>query len=228
MNTFHSHSSAPSGSMAETNPNPKAIFQDVLRGRRSVKSYDPSVKIDREEMSEILSEAGLAPSSFNLQPWRFVVIESPEAKETLLKLAPFNASQVTTSSAVVAIFGDLRFETRAEEIYGRAVEQGHMPQELKERQLGMMLPMLGGMPMQAKRESVMLDGGLAAMQLMLAAHARGYDTNPMGGFDKANIAASFGLDPERYAPVLIVSIGKAAAEGQASVRFSVEEITDWK
>jgi len=77
----------------------------------------------------------------------------------------------------------------------------------------MMLPMLSGLPAQAKRESVMLDGGLAAMQLMLDAHARGYDTNPMGGFDKAGIAAAFDLDPERYAPVLIVSIGKAAAEG---------------
>lgn len=203
-------------------------FAEVLRGRRSVKAYDSSVRISREEMTEMLTEAGLAPSSFNLQPWRFVVIESPEAKETLLGLAPFNASQVNTSSAVVAIFGDLQFETRAEDIYGRAVEQGLMPQELKDRQLGMMLPMLGGLPTQAKRESVMLDGGLAAMQLMLAAQARGYDTNPMGGFDKSNIAAAFDLDPERYAPVLIVSIGKAAAEGRASVRLGVDEITDWK
>lgn len=218
------HSLSNAESASSINP----AYQEVLRGRRSVKSYDPAVKISQSEMRDILTEAGLAPSSFNLQPWRFVVIESPQGKETLLKLAPFNASQVTTSSAVVAIFGDLQFETRAEDIYGRAVELGHMPQELKERQLGMMLPMLGGMPVQAKRESVMLDGGLAAMQLMLSAHARGYDTNPMGGFDKTGIAAAFGLDPERYAPVLIVSIGKAAAEGRASARLDVDEITDWK
>ena len=57
------------------------------------------------------------------------------------------------------------------------------------------------------------------MQLLLAAHAHGYATNPMAGFDKAKIAEVFGLDSERYVPVLIISIGKAAIEGNPSVRL---------
>ena len=53
-------------------------FQTVIRERHSVRQYDPSVKIPREEMEEILKDAILAPSSSNLQPWRFLVIDDAE------------------------------------------------------------------------------------------------------------------------------------------------------
>lgn len=47
-------------------------FQEIVTGRRSSWYYDPSVKISREEIKEILETASLAPSSVNLQPWRFL------------------------------------------------------------------------------------------------------------------------------------------------------------
>ncbi|MGD6840818.1 nitroreductase family protein, partial [Bacillus thuringiensis] len=82
-------------------------FNQIITGRRSIPNYDPSVKISKEEMTEILTEATLAPSSVNLQPWRFVVIDSPEGKEKLAPLAKFNQTQVKTSSAVIAVFVDM-------------------------------------------------------------------------------------------------------------------------
>ena len=63
-------------------------YKEIITSRRSVRVYDPSVKISREEMTEILEEATLAPSSVNLQPWRFLVVDSPEGKATLEELAP--------------------------------------------------------------------------------------------------------------------------------------------
>ncbi len=51
-------------------------FEDVVFNRHSVKEFNVNKKIDREEMIQILEEATLAPSSVNLQPWRFVVVES--------------------------------------------------------------------------------------------------------------------------------------------------------
>ncbi|MGQ0518439.1 nitroreductase family protein, partial [Bacillus sp. D-CC] len=56
------------------NENRTANFYDVIRGRRSIRSYDPSVTISDEEIKELLEEAMLAPSSSNLNPWRFMVI----------------------------------------------------------------------------------------------------------------------------------------------------------
>lgn len=74
----------------------------------------------------------------------------------------------------------------------------------------------------------MIDAGLVSMQLMLSARAHGYDTNPIGGFEKDQIAEMFGMDKERYIPVMLISIGKALEEGYASVRLPIDTIAQWK
>ncbi|AIQ50507.1 nitroreductase family protein [Paenibacillus sp. FSL R7-0331] len=203
-------------------------FNSIITGRRSVRQYDTSVKISKEEMTEILTEATLAPSSVNMQPWRFLVIESPEAKSKLATIAKFNQLQVETSAAMIAVFGDLNNFDYAEDIYGAAVERGLMPQEVKEGQLSRLAVHFANLPADINRETVMIDGGLVSMQLMLAARAHGYDTNAIGGFEKDQIAELFGMDKERYIPVMLISIGKAAAEGYQSVRLPVDKIAEWK
>lgn len=84
------------------------------------------------------------------------------------------------------------------------------------------------LPEQVNRETILIDGGLVSMQLMLTARAHGYDTNPIGGYDKEKIAEVFGMDKERYVPVMLLSIGKAADEGYASYRLPIETIAQWK
>lgn len=202
-------------------------FDQIVNGRRSIKLYDPTVKISREEMSEIIAQASRAPSSINLQPWRFLVIDSEEGKEKLLPLASFNSNQVKTSSAVIAIFGDLNNFDYAEEIFGKAVELGYMPAEVKEMQLNYFTPLFEEISKEQMKDTVMLDSGLVAMQLMLVARSYGYDTNPIGGYDKEQIAEVFGMDKERYVPVMLISIGKGVNEGYPSYRLPVEAITTW-
>ncbi|KGE19522.1 nitroreductase family protein [Paenibacillus wynnii] len=203
-------------------------FTSIITGRRSIRKYDSSVKISKEEMTEILTEATLAPSSVNMQPWRFIVIESAEGKSKLAPLAKFNQIQVETSSAVIAVFGDLNNFDYAEEIYGAAVERGLMPADVKERQLTALAGHFSTLPADVNKDTVLIDAGLVSMQLMLAARAHGYDTNPIGGYEKDRIAEAYGLDKERYIPVMLISIGKAAEEGYASVRLPIDKITDWK
>ncbi|WP_438433720.1 nitroreductase family protein [Gorillibacterium sp. sgz500922] len=203
-------------------------FSQILSGRRSIRQYDPSVKIGREEMSEILRQATLAPSSVNLQPWHFLVIESPEAKAKLAPLARFNQKQVETSSAVIAVFGDMKSVENLEVIYGKAVELGLMPQDVKDRQVTGISAYYAGMSERVNRDTILIDCGLVSMQLMLAARAHGYDTNPIGGFERDVFAETFGLDPERYVPVMLLSIGKAAESGYPSYRLPVETVAEWK
>ncbi|MBY8912051.1 nitroreductase family protein [Bacillus sp. YC2] len=203
-------------------------FMEIMKGRRSIRNYDPTVKISKEEMTEILEEATTAPSSVNAQPWRFLVIDSPEGKEKLAKLASFNQTQVSTSSAVIAVFADMNNADYLEEIYSKAVELGYMPQEVKDRQITALTAHFEKLPAQVNRETILIDGGLVSMQLMLTARAHGYDTNPIGGYDKENIADVFGLEKERYVPVMLLSIGKAADEGYASYRLPIEKIAQWK
>ncbi|MDM5227483.1 nitroreductase family protein [Cytobacillus sp. NJ13] len=203
-------------------------FKEIVTGRRSIRNYDPTVKIGREEMAEILEEASLAPSSVNLQPWRFVVIDSKEGKETLAPLAKFNQRQVETSAAVIAVFVDMKSEAFIEKIYDTAVEKGYMPADVRDTQVPSIKGLVENMTFEQKKDMNLIDAGLVSMQLMLAARAHGYDTNPIGGYEKDRIAEAFHLDKERYYPVMLISIGKAADQGYKSVRLPVEDITEWK
>lgn len=203
-------------------------FNEIVKGRRSIRKYDTTVKISNEEMHEIIETATLAPSSVNLQPWRFLVIESEEAKATLLPLARFNQTQVATSSATIVLFGDLNTFDYAEEIYERAVELGFMPREVKENQLKSIGAYYANLTNEELKDTVLIDGGLVAMQFMLTARAHGYDTCPIGGFEKDKIAEAFDLDKDRYVPVMMISIGKADDNGYESVRLPVDRVSFWK
>ncbi|MGP0576959.1 nitroreductase family protein [Paenibacillus peoriae] len=203
-------------------------FKEIALGRRSVKVYDPSVKISREEMTEILTEATRAPSSINLQPWRFLVIDSPEGKATLAPLARFNQRQVETSSAVIAVFGDLNNFDNFEQIFGEAVELGYMPKDIKEMQQEKVAAHFAALDPVVNKETVLIDGGLVSMQLMLVARAHGYDTNAIGGFEKDQIAEAFGLEKDRYVPVMLISMGKGINDGHPSTRLPIDQIAQWK
>ncbi|MBD7970819.1 nitroreductase family protein [Paenibacillus gallinarum] len=203
-------------------------FNEITLGRRSIKTYDPTVKISREEMSEIIAKATRAPSSVNLQPWRFVVIDSEEGKETLSHLAKFNKDKVMSSSAVIAVFADMDNFDYIEEIYEKAVELGYMPNEVKEGQMSAIKQFYDVMPETTLRETNVLDAGLVSMQLMLVARAHGYDTNAIGGYEKDQIAEVYGLDKDRYVPIMLITIGKAASEGFESYRLPVETVTTWR
>lgn len=202
-------------------------FDAILTGRRSVKVFDENVKIPRSEMNEILEKATLAPSSINMQPWRLAVVDSEEGKEKLRPLVQFNTRQNDTSAAMIVIFGDMLNYHYADEIYGSAVDKGYMPQEVKEELVEKFVKMYESLDRASMNDIVKVDSSLMAMQLMLVARQYGYDTNPIGGFDRAHIAEALGLDPERYVPVMIVAIGKEAKEGRPSYRLPVDRVVEY-
>jgi nitroreductase len=198
------------------------MFLDVIRERRSVRAYDPSVKISREEMTEILELATLAPSSSNLQPWRFLIIDKPELKEKLLPIA-FNQQQVVEASAVIAVLGDVESYKKAEKIYGQAVEAGYMPVDTANSFIDRTVRTYSNLPSEVAREIVFTDGGLISMQLMLVARSKGYDTVPMGGYDKAKFVEAFGISAQ-FAPIMLIAIGKATKPGHPTTRLPIEDV----
>ncbi|MFZ1541091.1 MAG: nitroreductase family protein, partial [Enterococcus aquimarinus] len=104
-------------------------FSDITYNRKSIRVYDENVKISHEEMLEMIQKATIAPSSVNMQPWRFVVVESPEEKQKLKPLIRFNTRQNDTSSAMILIFGDMECYEYGEDIYNQAVTEGKMSPE---------------------------------------------------------------------------------------------------
>jgi len=200
-------------------------FGEVIHSRRSVRQYDPAFVLSREEIRSLLADAILAPSSNNLQPWRFLVIDRKEDKEKLYPIAN-NQKQVLEASATIAVLGDLESYKRAGDIARIAVERGYMTPEFAAQQAERLKASYGARSEDARRQIALIDGSLAAMQLMLAARSRGLDTVPMGGFNHEKFIEAFRV-PATYVPVMLIAVGKAAAEGRPTARLPVDEVTAW-
>ena len=195
-----------------------------LLERRSIRIYDETVKISDDELKQIILEANLAPSSMNMQPWRYVIIASDAAKEKLRPALYGNLKQLETSAAMIVVFNDLHKFELAEKIYDTAVEKGLMPKDVREKQLTNIRNMAQKVDLSKLNVSGMIDCGLAAMNLMYVAREHGYDTCPIGGFNHEMIHDVVELDKDRYSPVMIISIGKAAEEGFPSVRLPFDDV----
>ncbi|MFC3932469.1 nitroreductase family protein [Streptococcus dentapri] len=203
-------------------------FAEIVFGRRSIRFFDGTVKISRQEMLEMIDKAVTAPSSVNMQPWRFIVVDSAEGKEKLSPLVRSNQLQNKTSAAMVVVFGDLACYEYGEKIYNKAVAQGKMSADVRDKQLASILPFYQNMGKEEMTSIVKIDASLAAMQFMLVARSYGYDTNAIGGFKADQLAEVFELDEQRYVPVMIIAVGKAKEVGYDSVRLDAHQITDFK
>ena len=197
-------------------------FFDVIKGRKSVKYFNPNVKIKREEIIEMLNEANIAPSSCNLQPWRYIVIDTPEGKEKLGS-ANYNKIQNDTSAAMIIVLGDLNHYGKFDEIYGEAVKKGYMTEEVKDGFEKGMGPQLENLPTDKNREGVYFDCGLWTMQFANIAYAKGYDTNIIGGFVREKVAELFELE-ENLTPVMLIALGKKEKDARPTVRMKAENL----
>ncbi|MDQ0233445.1 nitroreductase family protein [Metabacillus malikii] len=197
----------------------------VIKERHSVRKYEENIKIPREEIEEILNEAILAPSSSNLQPWRFIVIDDQEVKKELRQIAN-NQEQVETASAIIAVLGDKEMHHNVEKVYKSNYEAGFMELETVERIISSSTAMYQQAPEEIRKNIASFDTGLVSMQLMLLAKAKGYDTVPMGGFNKQKFMERFNVS-ERYMPVVLIAIGKAAAPAYQTTRIPLNDIIEY-
>ena len=197
-------------------------LSEVIKERHSVRKYDSTYNISQEEIKDMLKEATQAPSSSNLQPWRFIVIQDQEAKKELRAIAN-NQEQVETASAVIAVLGDKEMYKSVETVYRSAYEAGLMDEANMNRLIEGTNKTYPFAPEEVLKNIASFDAGLVSMQLMLIAKDRGYDTVPMGGFDKDKFVKMFNVS-DRLFPIVLISVGKAAAPAFNTTRLLLEDV----
>ncbi len=200
----------------------QSTLNKVMHERKSVRKYDPQFKIPQSQLEELLTEAATAPSSSNLQPWRFLVIQDDQVKKELRKISN-NQEQVETASAIIAVLGDIEMYNNTEEIYNKNFELGYMDENIKNMMIENSLKLYSNLPEEILTNIATFDAGLISMQIMLLARDMGYDTVPMGGFNKKAFAEKFEL-PNHIKPVLLIAIGKAAAPAHGTSRLPLDKI----
>lgn len=198
-------------------------FNDIFLNRKSIRKYDTNHKISNETIKQIVNETLRTPSANNLEPWYVVAIATDEGKKKYSHLFPYNRLQYETSSVMFILFADLDYAKNANEIFQTAVDLGQMDIQTKERQLERFIDK-DSMPKDVVEKSAIFDTGLLAMSLMLVARSHGYDTCPIGGFDKENAASTFNL--ENYEAVVAVSMGLSDDAGYDSIRLPFDKIAE--
>jgi putative NAD(P)H nitroreductase len=175
-------------------------FFELAATRRSVRIYEPGLQISDADLKRIFDAVVLTPSSFNIQHWKFIVVRD-ETRKTELRSIAFGQAQVEQAAAVVLVCGRLDAYVDASRIYADADEVSR----------NKYLPMIEGAYKDQpalQREEAIRSGSLAAMSLMYAAKAIGWDSGPMIGFDAAKVGAMLKLDGNTV-PVMMVVVGKA-------------------
>jgi putative NAD(P)H nitroreductase len=175
-------------------------FFELAATRRSVRIYEPGLQISDADLKRIFDAVVLTPSSFNIQHWKFIVVRD-QARKTELRSIAFGQAQVEQAAAVVLVCGRLDAYVDASRIYADADEVSR----------NKYLPMIEGAYKDQpalQREEAIRSGSLAAMSLMYAAKAIGWDSGPMIGFDAAKVGAMLKLDGNTV-PVMMVVVGKA-------------------
>lgn len=175
---------------------------DAIEHRRATPSFD-SAPIPDADLKRIL-EAGLkAPSGYNLQPWRFVVVRSHEQKRRL-RAASFNQAKVEEASAVIVACGDKDgWRTDMDEMLRMGRESG-MTENYAEQARAGIPQYLGNHPNLSAwlNRHVMI----ALTTMMWTAEVLGYDTAPMEGYEAEKVCEVLRL-PLSYEVVALLGLG---------------------
>jgi len=191
--------------------------REAAEQRRSIRAFEQE-PIPHADIEEILDVVRLAPSAFNVQPWRFVVVETPEMKQRLTAAA-YNQRQVASAPAVIVLYTDMA-DTLA--TIDEVLHSG-MSAEQKARSRDSLLKTFESQS-EAEREAWAAgQGNIALGYLLLAAEAHGYQTSPMAGFDAEAVKELLGLPGNVKIPAL-VAIGRGAEEGFPHHRHELERI----
>ncbi len=178
---------------------------DAIYGRRSVKEYDATHNLTKEEEKKLFEATIQAPTSFNIQHWRFVVLRNSALREKIRKEFGNDQAQMTDASLLVLFTADVKAWKKNPDRYWE-----NAPKEVADLLVNWMGPFHEGKDA-LQRDEAQRSIGMAMQTLMLAAKDMGYESCPMIGFDSEKVAELINL-PNDYVMGPMVAIGKGTKE----------------
>lgn len=187
-------------------------IQEALEWRYATKKFDATKKISAQDWKTLTDSLALAPSSYGLQPWKFLVIENPEVREKL-KPVSWGQTQVTEASHyVVLVARDGIDEQFIQQYINRVAEVRGMPTEPLEGYKNMMIENLAKAPQEKISQWTKRQVYIALGFILETAALLKIDATPMEGFDPAAYDKILGLEGTGWSSVVTVALGYRHAE----------------
>lgn len=189
----------------------------TMASRKATRAYDSHFKLDTSTIEKLLKLAQAAPSSFNIQHCRFVLVEDDNLRQKIRDVA-MNQAQITDASLLVIVCAkiDAWKESITQKWAHTNVEvQGFIRQSIDKFYQN---------NTEMQRDEAIRSSGMASQNLMLAAEGMGLQSGPMVGFDFGKVAELIRL-PSNYIISNFVVIGKGVeAHSPKSSRLPLNEI----
>jgi nitroreductase len=174
----------------------------AIKERRSI-NFFADKKISDNKLRDLLEIANLSPSSFDLQPWKIVIVKDA-GKKKILRQCAFNQPKVEESSVVLIVVADPgALEENIERMLDSWQELGYMKPDMRNAYKEMANNLYGAGDSLKRKFFAVKNTSLFAMNLMIAAKGLGLDTHPMDGFDEDCIKKEFNIPKDKIIPMLI-------------------------
>jgi len=200
----------------------------ALQFRYATKKFDPSRKIDSGTWHALCRSLVLAPSSFGLQPWRFLVVNNPEVRTSLREVS-WNQPQITDADRLIVITTRTDMTAADIDAWMECLAQSQKKQTTElAAYRGMIDGFVGALDTAARENWNTRQCYIALGQLMTSAAVMGVDTCPLEGIDKAAYDRILGLENSGYATAVACAIGYRAADDAYATapkaRFAASEV----
>jgi len=181
---------------------------DQLRWRYATQQFNPQRKITAEDWSALEAALVLTPSSYGLQPWKFIVITDPAVKEKLVAASWGQRQPADCSHVVVFTIKRDLGEPEIDAHVKRTAEVRNVPLEsLKKHRDKMVGRLVKGMDSAARSAWAERQVYIAVGTFLTGAALLGIDACPIEGFEPAKYDEILGLDKLGLSTVVVATAG---------------------
>ena len=203
-------------------------FMEAMDFRHACKIFDETKKVSDEDINYILEAGRKSPSSFGMEPWKFLVITNEELKAKI-RPACWDQVQITSCSHLVIILAAIDAVKPEFDEVARKFKRREMPQEKLDFYLGLYAGHL--------KDTLSSDENIyswtarqtyiALGNMMTAAAVKGIDSCPIEGFEKEKVEEILKLDLSKYQLSCIVPFGYRINEQSTQLREPLENIVEF-
>jgi nitroreductase len=181
--------------------------KETIEQRISANMFDPSKSLTTAQIEELIRLATCAPTAFNFQNWRFIAVQSKEAKERL-KAVAYGQQKIVDAAVTFIVCGKLEAHKGLAHALKPSIASGLLEQSMADAWVHMAHDGHENNPIRQRDEAIR-SASMGAMTLMLAAQGMGLVSGPMIGFDPAGVSKEFQLTANDI-PAMLVAVGIAA------------------
>jgi nitroreductase len=206
----------------------KSDFLQLMEFRHACKIFDEDKKISREDIDTILEAGRLSPSSFGMEPWKFLVITDETLKAKLRPLC-WNQLQITSCSHLVVILAAIESVKPQSGIPQKLFERRDLPQEKIDAYIKLYAEFLADTFMSDEKTVAWSAKQcyIAAANMMNAAAAMKIDSCPIEGFEKQKVEEVLQLDTKVYQVALILPFGYRVNPQPKKIRKDFQTIVEF-